>query len=166
MILYINDYKMKNSIYDIYIEIEKHSNKKYEYDKEKNELILDRILQYPYFYPYAYGYFKNTLGNDGDELDVLVITDYEYKIDQHISCRIVGGLIMEDEKGMDEKIFVVPLHDNKYLEMSDFEKNEIHDNIIWFFTNYKNKEKNKWSKVHRLMSLEEAVELYNNSLIK
>ena len=50
--------------------------------------------------------------------------------------------------------------------MSDFEKNEIHDNIIWFFTNYKNKEKNKWSKVHRLMSLEEAVELYNNSLIK
>lgn len=156
---------MTEKIYDIHIEIEKYSNKKYEYDREKNELFLDRILPYPYFYPYAYGYFKNTIGNDGDELDVLVITNFEYKVDQHIQCRIVGGLIMEDEKGMDEKIFVVPIHDNKYLEMSESEKNEIHENIIWFFTNYKSKEKNKWSKVHRLMTMEEAVELYNNSLI-
>lgn len=156
---------MTEKIYDIHIEIEKHSNKKYEYDREKNELFLDRILPYPYFYPYAYGYFKNTIGNDGDELDVLVITNFEYKVDQHIQCRIVGGLIMEDEKGMDEKIFVVPIHDNKYLEMSESEKNEIHENIIWFFTNYKSKEKNKWSKVHRLMTMEDAVELYNNSLI-
>lgn len=148
-------------IYSVHIEIEQYSNEKYEFDKETHSLKLDRILPYPYFYPYAYGYFENTIGNDGDELDVLVITNMKYRINDHISCKIVGGLIMEDEKGMDEKIFVIPINDTQYLNMTDEEKNNINDNIIWFFTNYKKKEKNKWSKIHRLMSQDEAIELYN-----
>ena len=51
---------------------------KYEYNKDINLLELDRILKYPYFYPYAYGFFKNTIGNDGDELDALLITNEKY----------------------------------------------------------------------------------------
>ena len=67
-----------DSYNNIYIEIEKHSNMKYEFNKNTNKLELDRILPYPYFYPYAYGFFKNTIGNDGDELDALLITNEKY----------------------------------------------------------------------------------------
>lgn len=151
-------------IYSIHIEIERHSNQKYEFDRETETLKLDRVLPYPYFYPYAYGYFKNTLGNDGDELDALLITDTHYKMDQFIDCKIVGGLVMEDEKGMDEKIFVVPIHDTKYDNLNEDEKKSIHDDIIWFFSNYKSKEKVKWSKVHCLMNKEEAINLYDESV--
>ena len=149
--------------YSIYVEIEKHSNLKYEFNKKTNTLELDRILSYPYFYPYAYGFFKETVGNDNDELDALLITNNDYKRDTVVDCKIVGGLIMEDEHGMDEKIFVIPLDDYMYLEAKDDELNEIHDNISWFFSNYKNKDKDKWSKVHRLMTCQEAVDLYNQS---
>jgi len=152
-----------DSYNNIYIEIEKHSNMKYEFNKEINKLELDRILPYPYFYPYAYGFFKNTIGNDGDELDALLITNDKYNIDENVKCKIIGGLIMEDEKGMDEKIFVVPINDTMYYNLTELEKNEIHNNIIWFFSNYKSKEKEKWSKVHRLMNETEAINLYNQS---
>jgi inorganic pyrophosphatase len=154
----------KDKIYSVHVEIEKHSNQKYEFDKESDKFILDRVLPYPYFYPYAYGYFKNTLGNDGDELDALIITDVTYRIDQFVDCLIVGGLVMEDEKGMDEKIFVVPINDKKYINMNEEEKNNIHNDIIWFFSNYKSKEKNRWSKVHNLMTKEEAIKLYDESV--
>jgi inorganic pyrophosphatase len=153
-----------NIRYNIHIEIEKHSNLKYEHDKDSDSLVLDRVLSYPYFYPYAYGYFKKTLGNDGDELDALLITNNNYKLDEYVDCNIVGGLIMEDEHGMDEKIFVVPINDDMYLNLIELEKEEIHNNIIWFFSNYKNKDKDKWSKVHRLMTQTEAIDLYNESV--
>ena len=156
---------MANENYTIYIEIEKHSNMKYEYDKSANSLLLDRILPYPYFYPYAYGYFENTIGNDGDELDILLITNKHYSKDIFIQCKIVGGLIMEDEKGMDEKIFVIPIDDDMYNNLNEEEKNEIYNNIIWFFSNYKNKDNNKWSKVHRLMNIDESIQLYNDCKI-
>jgi inorganic pyrophosphatase len=153
-----------NNYYNIYIEIEKHSNLKYEYDRESDSLQLDRILPYPYFYPYAYGFFKKTLGNDGDELDALLLTNQKYNINENVDCKIIGGLIMEDEKGMDEKIFVVPLNDDMFENLSDNDKEDIYNDIIWFFSNYKSKEKIKWSKVHRLMSIDEATDLYNKSV--
>ena len=62
-----------------YLEIEKHSNIKYEYDKKFNKLMVDRVIPYPYFYPYSYGYIPNTLGKDNDELDILLITNEKYK---------------------------------------------------------------------------------------
>jgi inorganic pyrophosphatase len=65
----------------VYIEIEKFSNIKYEFNKELNKLCVDRILPYPYFYPYAYGFIPNTKALDGDELDICVLTDIAYKND-------------------------------------------------------------------------------------
>ena len=152
---------LRSDKFIVHIEIEKHSNMKYEFNKETNKLELDRVLPYPYFYPYAYGFFYNTLGNDGDELDALLITDKKYNSGDIINCKIVGGLVMEDEHGMDEKIFVVPIDDNMYIDLIEEDKNEIHDNIIWFFSNYKNKDKDKWSKVHRIINSRQAINLYN-----
>lgn len=147
------------------IEIERHSNQKFEYNRHTNKISLDRVLPYPYFYPFAYGYFPNTLSMDGDELDLLLLTDRTYTTNDCVKCRIVGGLMMEDEKGMDEKIFVVPVDDPWYDSLSEDKRKETHEDILWFFSNYKSKETNKWSRVHGLMSLTEAEETYKKFVL-
>ena len=157
-----------DALVEIVIEIERHSNLKWEYDRANDSLFLDRVLQYPYFYPYAYGFFPNTLGHDGDELDVLLITDKKYPNydveKQQIRGYIIGGLMMYDEKGADEKIFVVSEDEiAEYLRKPEAEKTLMNDNIIWFFTNYKKNELDKWSRVESLLSLERAVEIYNSA---
>ena len=58
----------------VYIEIEQFSNQKYEFSRETNQLELDRVLPYPYFYPYSYGFIPNPVAMDGDDLDALIIT--------------------------------------------------------------------------------------------
>ena len=149
----------------VYIEIEKYSNIKYEYNKLSNKLCVDRILPYPYFYPYAYGFIQDTKACDDDELDVCIISDIQYKNDILIEVYIIGGLVMEDEKGMDEKIFVIPVHEYELLENQDIEKIITEDkleNISWFFSNYKNKTKDRWSKVYKFMSKNEAHKLYED----
>jgi inorganic pyrophosphatase len=156
---------------NIIIEIEMHSNQKWEYDRINDQLFLDRVLKYPYFYPYAYGFFPNTMGNDGDELDVLLITEKRYLNYNHSKLQIegiiVGGLMMHDEKGEDEKIFVVPKDEiDSYYNKSESELQLMHDNIIWFFSNYKLREEDKWSRVDHLLNKEEAVSVYNNSVAK
>lgn len=154
------------TVYPVHVEIEKHSNVKREFDKKKGEFVIDRILPYPYFFPFAYGYFQNTLGNDGDELDALILTNNCYRVDDLVNCRIVGGLLMEDEKGMDEKIFVVPEKDNMFEQLPDVEKESIYEDIFWFFSHYKSKSQSlgKWSKVHRLLTMDEALDVYGQSV--
>lgn len=159
------NYKKVNVI----IEVEKHSNKKWEYDRKNDTLFLDRVLKYPYFYPYAYGFFPNTHGNDGDELDALLITDRLYKNYTEdkttIECYIVGGLMMHDEKGVDEKIFVVPKDEiENYNNKTGLELQLIHDDIIWFFSNYKTREEGKWSRVEHLLDKNAALNIYNTAV--
>ena len=145
-----------------YIEIKKGSNMKYEFDKDKNKLVLDRVLAEPYYYPFAYGFIPNTLGNDGDDLDILVITDKDIENDTTVEGYIIGALVMEDEHGMDEKLFIVPV--DEYLNLSDVEQMDSRDihKIVKFFTNYKNKDVGKWSKVHGIMSKIDSIKLYEN----
>jgi inorganic pyrophosphatase len=150
---------------NVYIEIEKHSNIKYEFNKENNRLEVDRILDYPYFYPYAYGFIPNTLADDNDELDILVITDKKLDIDKYYNVYIIGCLIMEDEKGMDEKVISVLEEDYKNIKDIDDLSSEIKDNIHWFFSNYKNKTKGKWSKVIGYINKEESIKLYKKYII-
>lgn len=159
-----------NESIKVIVEIERHSNQKWEYDRVNDQLFLDRVLKYPYFYPYAYGFFPNTLGNDGDELDALLITEKEYMnyndSKTQIDCIIVGGLMMHDEKGEDEKIFVVPVDEiETYNNKSASELQSIHDDIIWFFSNYKLREEGKWSQVEHLLDPSEAYRVYTNSVV-
>lgn len=157
-----------SNVVEVIIEIERHSNKKWEYDRTTDSLFLDRILQYPYFYPYAYGFFPDTLGNDGDELDVLLITERKYlNYAEHktrIRGYIVGGLMMHDEKGADEKIFVVPEDElEQYLNKPDLEKTRIANDIVWFFSNYKANDVGKWSRVDSLLNTQESMDVYVSS---
>lgn len=149
----------------VYIEIEKDSNIKCEYDEEKRKLVVDRILPYPYYYPYSYGFIINTLAMDGDDLDALIITDKKIELDKHYSVFIIGVLLMEDEKGMDEKILCVLEEDySKINDISDLD-NDVKDNISWFFSNYKNKTQGRWAKVYGYRSKEYAINLYKKSCV-
>ena len=147
----------------IYIEIEKDSNMKYEFNKETNKLELDRILPYPYYYPYCYGYITNTLALDGDELDALIITDKKIEKDKHYEAYIVGVLVMSDEKGMDEKILCVLEEDYATIDNLNKLSKDTLDNIHWFFSQYKLKTPGKWSFVNGFREKEVAIQLHRRA---
>lgn len=151
---------------NVYIEIEKNSNIKYEYDKNEKKLIIDRILNEPFIYPYAYGFIPNTLANDNDELDVLIITDKKLNNDFFYDVHIIGALAMEDEKGMDEKILCVLNEDYENIKDIYDLSDKIKEKIFYFFSNYKNNISGKWSKVNDFINKKLAIQLYEKSIIK
>jgi inorganic pyrophosphatase len=136
---------------------------KYEYDKDSDFMIVDRFIATPMHYPCNYGFVPCTLSDDGDPADVLVISPYPIRSGSAIECRAVGVLIMEDEKGMDEKIIAVP--SSSITKMYDHIKdvNDVNpallNQIKHFFEHYKDLEKGKWVKVKTLENTETAVDL-------
>lgn len=94
---------------DVIIEISKGGHIKYEYDKERNMLVCDRILHTPMKYPFNYGFIPNTLSEDSDPLDVVVLMDDELVPGCIIRCKILGYLDTKDDAGNDPKIIVCPI---------------------------------------------------------
>ena len=139
---------------DIYVVIEIPANSspvKYEIDRDADALFVDRFMASPMFYPANYGYINNTLADDGDALDVLVVTPYPVVPGSVIRCRPVGVLNMTDEAGEDAKLLAVP-HEkltqayNDVHDITDLPE-MLRSRIKEFFENYKNLEKGKWVKV-------------------
>lgn len=139
---------------DIYVAIEipaNHAPIKYEIDMETDNLMVDRFMATPMFYPANYGFIPNTLADDGDALDVLVVTPYPVAPGAVIRARPVGVLHMTDEAGGDAKLIAVP-HEkitqlyNDVHEYTDLPPLLI-EQIKHFFENYKDLEKGKWVKV-------------------
>jgi inorganic pyrophosphatase len=112
------------------------------------------------FYPANYGYINNTLADDGDALDVLVVTPYPVVPGSVIRCRPVGVLNMTDEAGEDAKLLAVP-HEkltqayNDVQDITDLPE-MLRNQIKEFFENYKNLEKGKWVKVESWEGVESA----------
>lgn len=94
---------------DVIIEISKGSHIKYEYNKERNMLNCDRILHTPMKYPFNYGFIPNTLSEDNDPLDAVVLMDDELVPGSLIKCKILGYLETKDDAGNDPKIIVCPI---------------------------------------------------------
>ena len=139
---------------DIYVAIEipaNHAPIKYEIDKDMDALMVDRFMATPMFYPANYGYIPQTLSEDGDPLDVLVVTPYPVVPGSVIRARPIGILNMSDEAGKDAKLLAVP-HDKLSVlyknvkEISDLPELLIKQ-IEHFFENYKDLEPGKWVKV-------------------
>jgi inorganic pyrophosphatase len=124
---------------------------KYEIDKDSGALFVDRFLHTPMHYPANYGFIPNTLGGDGDPLDVLVIGDMPILPGAVVRCRPVGVLNMTDDGGQDEKILAVPVDKlnpaykniKNYTDLPEI----LIEQIAHFFTHYKDLEKGKWAKV-------------------
>ncbi|WP_417579537.1 inorganic diphosphatase [Nitrincola sp.] len=139
---------------DIYVVIEipaESSPVKYEIDKDSDAVFVDRFMAAPMFYPANYGYINHTLADDGDALDVLVITPYPVVVGSVIRCRPVGILNMTDEAGEDAKLVAVP-HEKLSKAYGDIQDVEdlpqlTKDRIAHFFENYKKLEVGKWVKV-------------------
>ena len=101
----------KNAPEEVNVIVENSANAlpvKYELDKKSGALFVDRFLATPMHYPCNYGFVPNTLSEDGDPVDVLVISEFPVLPGAVIPSKLIGVLIMEDEKGMDEKLLAVP----------------------------------------------------------
>lgn len=150
----------KNLPDDINVIIEIPSNSdpvKYEVDKETGALFVDRFMNTAMFYPCNYGYIPHTLSDDGDPVDVLVMSPYALISGSVVQCRPVGMLKMTDESGEDAKIVAVP-HDPMYddiKDIGDISKRKL-DRLAHFFEHYKDLEKNKWVKLEGWVGIEEA----------
>jgi len=105
---------------------------KYEVDKDSGLLMVDRFMNVAMSYPANYGYVPHTLYDDGDPVDVLVLTPHPIIAGCVIKCRAVAVLDTTDEKGQDAKILAVPT-----------DKNEIKH----FYEHYKDLESGKWVKI-------------------
>ena len=145
---------------NVVVEIPYGSNIKYELDKESGAVVVDRVMYSAMFYPANYGFVPNTLSDDGDPADVLVLNEYPLQAGSVIKCRLIGVLLMEDESGIDEKLLAVPVSkiDPRYDDiksLDDLPKITL-DRIKNFFETYKMLEPNKWVKVKDYKGKEEA----------
>lgn len=133
---------MTLALIDVFVEIPKGSNNKYEYDKEKNIFRLDRVLYSPVYYPADYGFIQETLADDGDPLDAMVLTSFPTFPGCIINARIIGMFIMEDEKGRDEKVLGVPVNDPRFDNIKSLDDlgKHIMKEFEHFFSVYKDLE--------------------------
>ena len=153
---------------DVLIEISKNSNVKYELDKEKNRIRVDRFLYTAMNFPFNYGFIPETLADDGDPVDVVVLSYASIFPGSLIKVTPIGVLEMEDEAGQDEKIIAVPLKKidpfwGIYENIDDIPQ-IYKDQIKHFFENYKTLEPGKWVKIKSWLSKEKAEELINKAL--
>lgn len=103
----------------VFVEIPKGSRNKYEYDDELGGIVLDRMLFTSMQYPADYGFIEGTLGEDGDPLDVMVLSGEPTFPGCRIRARPVGLFRMWDEKGPDEKIIAAPMRDPTWSDTED-----------------------------------------------
>ena len=101
------------------IEIPKGSSNKYEYDKEMNVFILDRTLYSPVHYPGAYGFIPQTLADDGDPLDILILGGGPVYPLTLVKARAIGLMMMKDQDELDHKVIAVPIGDPEYKNCMD-----------------------------------------------
>lgn len=147
---------------------------KYEIDKDSNLLVVDRFMGTCMQYPANYGFVPNTLSEDQDPVDVLVVTPFPLQHGALIRCRPVGVLKMTDESGVDAKIIAVPVDKltpiYKHVQEATDLPELLLKQIEHFFEHYKDLEPNKWVKVDGWGNASEAkaeiiasVERHNNA---
>ena len=154
----------KNPPEDIYafIEIPKDSNIKYELNKESGVIFVDRVLFTAMYYPFNYGFVPNTLAEDGDPIDILVISEFSVVPGSVVRCSLIGMLEMEDEAGIDTKLLAVPHKkiDPAFSYVKDVNDIPAHikEKIKHFFEHYKELEQGKWVKLKNFLSKEKGTE--------
>jgi inorganic pyrophosphatase len=153
----------KAGVINVLIEIPAGSKNKYEFDKDLQAFALDRVLYASVQYPYDYGFIPNTLADDGDPLDGMVIMDQPTFPGCIIAARPIGMLEMVDGGDRDEKILCVPVKDPRYADVKSLKDIAPHrlEEVAEFFRTYKNLEKKVteilgWKDVDQVTPLVEA----------
>jgi inorganic pyrophosphatase len=141
------------------VEIPKGSRNKYEYDHDMDVIKLDRFLFSSMVYPTDYGFIPDTLGQDEDPLDAMVLVSEPTFPGCVIDVKAIALFRMEDDKGIDDKVLCVPLTDPAWntLETLDDVPDALRDEIAHFFSVYKDLEQKKVT-VDGWYSREDALE--------
>ncbi|MEA2411128.1 MAG: inorganic pyrophosphatase [Thermoleophilaceae bacterium] len=141
------------------VEIPKGSRNKYEYDHDMDVIKLDRFLFSSMVYPTDYGFIPDTLGQDGDPLDAMVLVSEPTFPGCVIEVKAIALFRMEDDKGIDDKVLCVPLTDPAWntLETLEDVPDQLRQEIAHFFSVYKDLEQKKVD-VDGWYSREEALE--------
>lgn len=137
---------------NVIIEIPTQSNPvKYEVDKATGAMFVDRFLNTAMFYPCNYGYLPNTLSEDGDPVDILVLSPYPVISGSVVRCRPIGMLNMTDESGPDSKILAVPITKLTALYSHIQSPQDVSAHTLamieHFFGHYKDLEPEKWVRI-------------------
>ena len=154
--------------YDVVIEIPKGSRNKYEVDHETGRVYHDRVLFTSFVYPTDYGFFENTLGDDGDPLDALVLLEYPLFPGVGVKVRPVGVLNMSDEAGGDAKVIAVPYKDPRWQHIQDVNDipEQTRKEIEHFFARYKDLEPGKFVNIEGWGDAAEADGLIQKAIAK
>ena len=156
---------MRDDVVEVVVEIPKGSRNKYEYDHARGVMRLDRRLFSATTYPADYGYIPDTLGEDGDPLDALVLIEDPTFPGCWVRARPVGVFYMEDEKGRDAKVLCVPHDDPMWEDIEDLESlpSQLLQEIRHFFDVYKTLEPDKVSSTIGYEGIESALKEIESS---
>jgi inorganic pyrophosphatase len=150
------------------IEVTSGSRDKYEYHLEWEAFVLDRIIPSSVVFPVEYGFVPQTCSDDGDPLDVMVLSFAPLTVGCVVKVRVIGALIIEDEAGPDAKILSVLVNDRRfegYNDICDVHSHQLTE-IQEFFETYKRLEPHKWAKTKEWKNADEAKEIVKAAMQK
>ncbi|PAT01622.1 inorganic diphosphatase [Candidatus Izimaplasma bacterium ZiA1] len=155
-------------IYEAIIEIPMGTINKYEIDKERGRIKLDRVLYSQMTYPAEYGYIENTLALDNDPLDILVLASAKTFPGCIVDARVVGYLDMLDNDEKDEKIIAVVESDPRFSHINNLKDIQAHTlrEIKHFFGTYKDLQQNKKVEIYDFHSKEDALKLIKECQVR
>lgn len=158
---------VENGLVNVVVEIPAGSSHKIEWDREKAIMKLDRVDPKIFAKPTNYGFIPQTLDEDGDELDALIITDEPLSTGIFLQARIIGVMNFVDDGEVDDKILVVPADDrmtgNAINSLADIPQQKI-DQITHHFTHYKDLKKPGSTVVKSWGDIEEAKTVIRKSI--
>lgn len=148
------------------IEVVSGSRDKYEYHSDWETFVLDRIIPSSVVFPVEYGFVLQTWFDDGDPLNIMVLSYEPFKVGCIVKVRVIGALIIEDEEGEDPKILSVLMNDARFEGYKDITNVHPHKlkEIQEFFETYKRLEPHKWVKFKEWKNAQEAMKIVSYSI--
>lgn len=150
------------------VEVVSGSRDKYEYSIEWEAFVLDRVIPSSVVFPVEYGFVPQTWFDDEDPLDIMALSYEPLEVGCLVKVRVIGALIIEDEKGVDPKILGVLVNDarfNGYKDISDVHPNKLRE-IQEFFETYKRLEPHKWVEFKEWKNFQEALKIVEYAIGK
>ena len=150
------------------VEVISGSRDKYEYHLQWETFLLDRVIPSSTVFPVDYGFVPRTWYDDEEPLDIMVLSYEPLEVSCIVKVRVIGALIIEDEKGKDPKILSVPVNDARFDGYQDIRDVHLHKlrEIQEFFEVYKRLEPHKWVKFKEWKNAEQTREIVNYALEK
>lgn len=156
------------TLLNMVIEVISGSRDKYEYCSDWESFVLDRIIPSSVVFPVEYGFVPQTWFDDDDPLDIMVLSNEPLEVGCIVKVRVIGGLVIQDEKGEDPKILSVLVNDARfegYNDIADVHPHRLRE-IQEFFETYKRLEQSRWAKFKEWKNAEKAKKIVEYAIEK